>query len=117
MTESILTTIKKLIGGMGEDDTAFDTDLIIHINTCFSVLAQIGVGPKEGFHITGKDETWSDFIQKDTKEYEMVKTYLYIKTKLVFDPPLSSAVMEVMKANASELEWRLKEVAESNDTE
>ena len=102
--ESILKSIKALIGGI-EDDTTFDADIIMHINTVFAILNQLGVGPEEGFCITGSEEKWNDFITD--KKLLNVKTYVYLLVKLIFDPPQSSYVADVLKANADELEWRL----------
>lgn len=105
-TESILTSIKKLLG-IEADYTHFDADLIIHINSVFSILAQIGVGPADGFSITGANEVWSDFIEDDSKMFSLVKSYMHLKVKLLFDPPLGSAVMESINRQISEFEWRL----------
>ncbi len=101
--ESILKTIKKMIGA-SEDE--FDTDLIIHINSVFSNLFQMGVGPKETFKISGEIEKWTDFTE-DNNEIENVKTYIYIKVKLIFDPPANSFVITSMKEEEKELEYRL----------
>lgn len=103
--ESILTSIKKLLG-IAEEYEHFDMDLIMHINSVLSVLTQLGVGPSEGFSITDKYATWDDFLPNRSK-IEMVKSYVHLKVKLIFDPPLSSAVMESMKQMISEFEWRL----------
>ena len=109
--DSILTSIKKLLG-IPEDYEHFDSDLIMHINTVLAILTQLGVGPKEGFNITDKTAVWSQFISN--KLYlELVKTYIHLKVKLVFDPPLSSAVTEAMKQMISELEFRLLAAAET----
>lgn len=99
-TESILTSIKKLLG-IEADYTHFDADLIIHINSVFSILAQIGVGPADGFSITGANEVWSDFIEDDSKMFSLVKSYMHLKVKLLFDPPLGSAVMESINRQIS----------------
>ena len=103
--ESILTSIKKLLG-IAEDYEHFDTDLIIHINSVFSILTQLGVGPSEGFFITDKYAVWDDFLSENTK-IELAKTYVYLKVKMIFDPPQSSAVIDAMNRTISELEWRL----------
>ena len=103
--ESILTSIKKMLG-ITEEYTVFDTDIIIHINSVFMVLTQLGVGPSEGFRIEDKDDLWSDFIA-DNKQIESVKSYMFMKVKLLFDPPLSSVVMECYNRTISELEFRL----------
>lgn len=111
MDESILTSIKKLLG-IPEDYEHFDQDIIIHINSVFMILNQLGVGPTEGFTITDKTAVWREFIS-DNKKFESVKTYMYMKVRLLFDPPLSSAVMECINKVISELEWRLNVAAES----
>ena len=111
--ESILTSIKKLLG-ITEEYDQFDPDIIMHINSVFMVLTQLGVGPAEGFSIEDDTSVWSDFIQ-DVKKLESVKTYVYLKVKLAFDPPLSSAVIESMNRLINELEWRLNVAAESTE--
>lgn len=103
--DSILLTIKKKLG-IDEYCDHFDTAVIVEINSALMVLTQLGVGPVDGFYITSNAETWSDFLS-DNKKLEGVKTYIYLKTKLVFDPPQSSAVLESTKAMINELEWRL----------
>lgn len=105
MNESILTSIKKMLG-ITEEYTYFDQDIIIHINTVLMILHQLGVGPEKGFSITDSYETWSDFLV-DNKNIEAVKTYVYLKVRLLFDPPLSSAVTESINKSINELEWRL----------
>lgn len=111
MEESILTSIKKLLG-ITKECTDFDTDIIIHINTAFLNLKQIGVGPSEGFRITDADTTWEEYTQ-DSEKFDAVKTYIYLKVKLIFDPPLNSSILEANKQTISELEWRLNVEAES----
>ena len=103
--DSILTSIKKLLG-IDEEYTQFDNDIIMHINTVFLNLTQLGVGPEEGFLIEDDAATWDDFIG-DSNQLQAVKTYVYLKVKLLFDPPLSSSVIESIKRIISELEWRL----------
>lgn len=103
--DSILTSIKKLLG-ITEDYENFDADIIMHINSVFMTLRQIGVGPEEGFFIEDKSATWTDFMGDETK-IESVKTYMYMKVRLLFDPPLSSTVIECMNRSISEFEWRL----------
>lgn len=103
--ESILTSIKKLLG-ISEDYTQFDSDLIMHINTVFLNLTQLGVGPEEGFSIQNENDAWSDFID-DNAQLQAVKSYMYLKVKLLFDPPLSSSVIESMNRMIAELEFRL----------
>ena len=109
--DSILISIKKLLG-ITEEDTSFDTDIMIHINSVFSELTQIGFGPKEGYFITGKDNLWSEVIQ-DKKTLEMIKTYIYLKVKIIFDPPLSSSTLETYKQEVQRYEWRINSEVES----
>lgn len=103
--ESILISIKKLLG-ITEDYTQFDEDIIMHINTVFLNLNQLGVGPEEGFMIEDDSTEWYDF-DADDMLLRSVRTYIYLKVKLLFDPPLSSSVVESMNRMISELEWRL----------
>lgn len=103
--ESILTSIKKLLG-IEEEYTQFDADIIMHINTVFLNLTQLGIGPSEGFLIEDDTAIWEDFIG-DSSQLQAVKTYMYLKVKLLFDPPLSSSVTESMNRMIAELEWRL----------
>lgn len=110
--ESILTSIKKLLGS-GEDYDHFDADIIMHINFAFSTLNQLGVGPSEGFRITDSTEIWTDFIPDKPVLLEMAKSYVHIKVKLLFDPPTSSSVLAAMEREADRLEWRLNKEAES----
>ena len=113
--ESILESIKKMLGLL-KDYTAFDTDIIIHINSVFTILTQLGVGPKEGFKITGYDETWSDFTN-DKLIIEDVKTYMYLKVRLLFDPPLNNSVLESTKQLISEFEFRLNITEKEEDSQ
>lgn len=105
-TESILTSIKKLLG-IEAGYTHFDADIIMHINSVFSILTQMGVGPADGFSIEGAEETWDRFINGIPNSFSMVKSYVYLKVRLLFDPPLSSAAIESINRQISELEWRL----------
>lgn len=103
--ESILTSIKKLLG-ITEEYEHFDQDLIIHINSVFSILSQLGVGHSDEFFIQDKTAVWSDFIGSE-KAVELVKSYIYLKVKMLFDPPTSSAVIESTNRIIGELEWRI----------
>lgn len=105
METSILTSIKKMLG-VAEDYTEFDEDIITHINSVFLNLTQLGVGPEEGFMIEDDTAVWEDFID-DSIRLQAVKTYMYLKVKLLFDPPLSSSVTESFTRMIAELEWRL----------
>lgn len=103
MTE-ILATIKKLLG-VGEDDTHFDGDILIYINSALAVMRQIGVGPVDGF-VANATSKWTDFLGTGLK-LEIVKSYVYLKTKLIFDPPQNSSVAAALKSQADECEWRV----------
>ena len=109
--ESILTSTKKMLG-ITEEYTHFDDDIIMHINSVFMILTQLGVGPAKGFVIQSKDAVWSDFISEDDN-LEAVKTYVYLKVKLLFDPPLTSSVSDSRGRLINELEWRLNVAAEN----
>lgn len=109
--ESILTSIKKMLG-IAEDYTHFDAELIMHINSVLSILTQIGVGSSEGFSIEDDVAVWTDFVPANAK-LEFIKTYAFMKVKLVFDPPLSSAVMESTNRMISELEARIQIAADT----
>ena len=109
--ESILTSIKKLLG-IAKEYEHFDPDIIMHINSVFMTLTQLGVGPTEGFAIEDDTSVWTDFIPEVGK-FEAIKSYMHLKVKLLFDPPQSSAVIESMNRMISEFEWRLKVAAES----
>lgn len=111
MEESILISIKKLLG-LDKEYTVFDPDIIMHINSVFMILNQLGVGPSSGFRIEDDLKTWSEFISDDDN-LDAIKSYIHLKVKLLFDPPLNSAVIEAMKQTINELEWRLNVNAES----
>lgn len=103
--ESILTSIKKLLG-ITEDETHFDQDIIMHINSVFSILTQMGVGPVDGFVIRDSNSVWNDFIKDDTR-LELIKSYVHMKVRLMFDPPASSTILQSINSLISELEWRI----------
>lgn len=111
VNESILVSIKKLLG-LGEDYEAYDTDIIIHINSVLGILTQLGVGPKSGFSISDESAVWSDFIG-ERSDLNTVKTYIALKVRLLFDPPTIGSVMEAAKETIKELEWRLNVQAET----
>ncbi len=103
--ESILTSIKKMLGPTVEDNY-FDPDIIMHLNSTFMILKQLGVGPAEGFFIEDASTTWDEFLDNPV-ECNAVKTYMYAKAKLVFDPPQNSAHIKCLENTVSEFEWRL----------
>lgn len=108
--ESILTSTKKLLG-LSEESYEFDNDIIALINSVFATLFQLGVGPKTCFAISSIRDTWNDFYGDDTT-LNFLPIYMYLKVKLIFDPPLSSFVIESIKQQISEMEWRLNIAAE-----
>lgn len=105
ISNSILLSVKKMLGIPPEYDQ-FDPEIIIHINSVFSILTQLGVGSDEGFSIKDSTASWSDYIPEG-KAVEDIKTYMYLKVRLIFDPPQSSAAIDAMKQLASEFEWRI----------
>jgi hypothetical protein len=105
MEPSILTSTKKILG-IAEDYTVFDLDVITHINSAFSTLTQLGVGPADGFMIDDETAVWTDFIADDL-QYNAVKTYIYLRVRLIFDPPSTSYLIAAFTDQIKELEWRL----------
>lgn len=105
MNNSILTSIKKLLG-IPEEYTHFDADVIMHINSVFMVLQQLGVGPREGFHIEDSTVLWVDYLT-DPDELQAVMSYMHLKVKLLFDPPASGTIMSCYQQMINEMEWRL----------
>lgn len=103
--DSILTSVKKLLG-IAESYTAFDTDIIIHINSVFMILNQLGVGPDKPFTIMDSKSTWTDFIGNNPN-IEAVRSYVFMKVRMLFDPPQSASVAESMNNLIAEMEWRL----------
>lgn len=110
MDESILNTIKKLIG-LEVDYTQFDTDVITHINTALGILFQLGIGPEDGLYITSAKEKWMDLLDGENL-FELVKTYVYLFVRNVFDPPSSSSVLEANRKLMDQLEWRIVVMAD-----
>lgn len=104
-SDSILTSTKKILG-ITEDYTAFDVDILTHINTVFSVLHQLGIGPEAGFVIESAEPTWDAFLGDDPL-LNSVKTYVYLRVRILFDPPATSFLLASMKEQYQELEWRL----------
>lgn len=107
VSNSILTSIKKQCN-LGEEYTPFDPDVIFHINMAFGVLTQIGAGPKKGYKIKDANNEWSEFISDDDTLLSMVKEYVYIRCKLIFDPPASSVIAQILKEERDELGERIK---------
>lgn len=111
--ESILTSIKKLLG-IEEDDTSFDEEIIMEINSVLMALTQMGVGPPEGFEIEDETSTWQDFLGDKVTKFASVKSYIHKKVKLAFDSAsMASPLIEVYNRQIAEFEWRLNHAAES----
>lgn len=110
MSASILNSTKKILG-IASDYTAFDVDILTHINSVFSTLYQLGIGPDNGFEIEDDVATWSDFTEDDPR-LNPIKTYVYLRVRLLFDPPNTSYAIESMKHQIEELEWRLNALRE-----
>lgn len=104
--DSILNSVKKLLG-IEPDFTEFDIDVMMNINAAIMTLKQLGVGPSDGYTVTSADDTYEDFLGEDNEETPQVKMYLFYKTRLGFDPPQSSVVVEAIKEMIRETEWRL----------
>ena len=113
--ESILPSVKKMLG-ITEDYKFFDSDLIMHINSVFMILHQLGVGPSNGFSIADDTVVWSDYLSEGSN-LALVKSYMGLKVKLLFDPPSSSATIESINRQISEFEWRLNVEAETKEEE
>ena len=112
--ESILNSVKLNIG-ISSTDTHFDSDIILHINSVFSILHQMGVGPDKTFSIVDDTAIWDDFLDDDN--YNEVKTYMYLKVKKIFDPPANSNILNAINEQIEELEWRLNVSASNNESE
>lgn len=113
MSASILTSIKKVLG-ITEADTVFDADVIMHINSIFSTLKQFGIGPDDGFEIEDEEPTWADFIGPN-KAFNFVKSYIFLKVRLLFDPPTTSYLITAYKEQAAEFEARISLEREARD--
>ncbi len=105
MSDSILTSTKKVLG-VEASYTSFDIDVTMHINSVFSTLAQLGIGPVNGFMIQDEATTWDEFLGADLN-LNSVKTYMYLRVRLLFDPPSTPFAINAMKEQVTELEWRL----------
>lgn len=108
---SILTDTKKILG-IAEEYTAFDQDIITHINSVFVILNGLGIGPEEGFDISDDTAVWTDFLGDD-KRLNSVKSYVYLRVRLLFDPPQTSFHISALENQYKELEWRLSIQRES----
>jgi hypothetical protein len=108
MADSILNTIKKMLG-IEPDYAAFDMDVITGINAVFGTLKDLGIGPDEGFMILDADAVWTDFLPNDEDRITLntVKSYIYLRVRLAFDPPGTSYLITSLQEQAKEIEWRL----------
>lgn len=113
MTDSILDSTKKALG-IADDYTAFDVDILMHINSVFSTLNQLGIGPEDGFAIEDNTATWTTYLAGELKK-NSVKTYMYLRVRMLFDPPTTSFTQEAMKEQILEHEWRLNVVREGDE--
>lgn len=104
MEESILNSTKKILG-IAEDYTAFDVDIITHINSTFATLYQLGVGPTDGYFIEDSSNEWSEFTTD--LGFNLVRSYMFLKVRMLFDPPATSFVINAMEKQIAELEWRI----------
>lgn len=105
MEQSILKSTKKILG-LAPEFTVFDQDVLTHINTAFSTLTQLGVGPRDGYMIEDDTALWEDYWV-DNEHFNAVKTYIYLRVRLVFDPPATSYAIGALEKQLLELEWRL----------
>ncbi len=112
METSILKGTKKILG-LAADYTAFDHDVITHINTAFTTLTQLGIGPTQGFAIQDDTAVWADFMGANDYELNSVKSYVYLRVRLMFDPPATSYLIAAYEKQIQELEWRLNAHRES----
>lgn len=109
--DSILTSVKKKLG-IQEDYTHFDEDIIMDINSTFLILNQLGVGPEEPFTIEDSSSEWSDFLPDG--QIDLVRSYMYLRVRLLFDPPTSSFLLDSMNKQIQEFEWRMNVQAEKD---
>jgi hypothetical protein len=112
VSDSILNSTKKALG-VDSTYTAFDVDILMHINSAFATLNQLGIGPEEGFSIEDATPTWDAFLGTD-KNLNSVKSYVYIKVRMLFDPPTTSFLIDALNKQATELEWRLNTYREGS---
>lgn len=111
MEDSILKSVKKILG-VPEDYDAFDMDIIIHINSVLSLLGQLGVGPEEGYYIEDESTTWDEFFVE--KDLNLIRSYVYLRVRMLFDPPTTSFLLDAMTKQIQEFEWRISTQREWN---
>ena len=110
--DSILLSVKKVLG-VDADCSDFDTDILIHLNSVLAVVQQLGVGPEDGYFVDGVSQTWDDYLGGSSVHVNMVKSYICAKVRLLFDPPMSSAVADSLNRICNEFEWRANVAAEN----
>lgn len=110
MEDRILPSIKKLLG-VDDSYEIFDTDILLYINAAIGTLNQIGVGPEDGFMVMDKTATWVTFLGDDPR-LNSAKAYVYLRVKLLFDPPTTSYLIEANAKLTQEFEWRLNTLRE-----
>lgn len=115
MEDSILKSTKSVLG-ISESFTAYDTDVITHINSTFSHMNQLGVGPLAGVAIDGDEKKWSE-LALPVNQLGLVRTYMYLKVRMLFDPPTTSYLLDAMKEQIQEHEWRLCAMASTTEEE
>ena len=115
MDDSILTSTKKILG-VDETYTVFDLDIMTHINSAFSTLNQLGIGPVDGFMIEDATAVWSDFLGTNSPKLNAVKTYGYLRVRMLFDPPTTSYLINALNEQIKELEWRLNVIVDPGPT-
>ena len=114
MEQSILKSTKKILN-LEPDDTSFDLDIVTHINSAFSVLHDLGVGPEKGFAVEDEADVWDDFLANDQVKQSKVKTSVYLRTRLAFDPPTQSFLIDAIQEQLREAEWRLSTNREATE--
>lgn len=113
--ENILNSVKNVLG-IADDYTHFDSQILLHINSAFTILNQLGVGPVNGF-VVDQNSKWENFFTNKELQQELVKSYIYIKVRLLFDPPTSSFLLDSLQKQANEYEWRLNVLVDPHVTE
>lgn len=120
MEQSILKSTKNMLG-VGDDDTSFDLQILTHVNVAFSTLTDMGVGPQGGFVIEDDTTEWEEYFPNEDDPDKLkvmlskIKTVVFLRTKLLFDPPTSSYVLDATKNQLTEMEWRLNVNREETD--
>ena len=106
MEASILISVKKVLG-IAPEYTAFDEDILMHINTALSTLTQLGIGPAAGYTVDGTDDDWDDLFGATEHPLNAIKSYIFLRVRMLFDPPQTSYLIDAMTRQVNELEWRL----------